>query len=134
MNKRLLKSNTDKVFAGVCGGLANYFNIDVTIIRLLWLGAIFIGGVGFWLYLIAAIIIPREPFDGNVVYEQRTQEYDSRYSGLIMGFFLVIVGVLLILNRFYNFNFVRVLFRLGWPSLLIVIGLIVMVSSFRKKQ
>ncbi len=61
MPQNLYKSRKDKVFAGVCGGLAEYFNVDVTLIRLVWVLAIFAGGTGIFLYLIAMIIIPDEP-------------------------------------------------------------------------
>lgn len=60
MDKKLYRSSTDRKIAGVCGGLGEYFNIDPTIIRLLWIfmlfpTAIFGGVIG---YFIAAAIIP----------------------------------------------------------------------------
>ena len=57
MTKKLKKSN-NKVFCGVCGGLAEYFNIDPTIVRVLW--AIFscMGGGGLLAYIVACIIMP----------------------------------------------------------------------------
>ena len=56
--KRLYRSDTDKMLFGVCGGLGDYFNVDSTIIRLLW--AIFACmGPGIFAYLVAAVIIPR---------------------------------------------------------------------------
>ena len=56
--KRLYRSNTDRMIAGVCGGIGEYFNIDPTLVRLAW--AIFgcCGGAGIVAYVIAAIIIP----------------------------------------------------------------------------
>ena len=60
MNKKLYRSARQNVIAGVCGGLAEYLNVDVTIIRLIWSITIFFGGTGLLLYLIAAIIIPKE--------------------------------------------------------------------------
>lgn len=59
--KRLYRSRTDKKIAGVCGGLAKYFDIDPIIIRLIWLFSIFCGGTGVLLYIIAWIVIPLEP-------------------------------------------------------------------------
>lgn len=61
MNKRLYKSNTDKMFAGVCGGIAEYFGIDPTLVRLGWVVFCAMGGSGIIAYIIAAIIIPRNP-------------------------------------------------------------------------
>lgn len=46
------------MIAGVCGGLAEYFGIEVTIIRLLWAGAVLFFGTGILLYILAAIIMP----------------------------------------------------------------------------
>ncbi|MBZ4654631.1 MAG: phage shock protein PspC [Peptococcaceae bacterium] len=53
MPERLHKSCTNKVFAGVCGGIAEYFNVDPTLIRLAWAMAFFVGGTGFILYILA---------------------------------------------------------------------------------
>lgn len=60
MEKRLYKSNTDKKIDGVCAGIANYFNIDPTLIRLAWVIFTLAGGCGLIAYIIAAIIMPRE--------------------------------------------------------------------------
>lgn len=61
MSKRLYKSNTDKMIDGVCGGIAEYFDIDPTLVRLAWVLLCAMGGSGFIAYIIAAIIIPRNP-------------------------------------------------------------------------
>lgn len=69
MKKRLYKSNKDKKVDGVCGGIAEYFDVDSTLIRLAWVLFCFFGGSGLLAYLIAAIIIPRQPdyIDGQRV-------------------------------------------------------------------
>ncbi|MFR3729518.1 PspC domain-containing protein [Lacrimispora sp.] len=56
--KRLYRSETDKMLCGVCGGIAEYFNVDATIIRLLWV-LLTCSGPGILAYIIAAVIIPR---------------------------------------------------------------------------
>ena len=61
MNKRLYKSNTDKMVDGVCGGIAEYFGIDPTLVRLAWALMCVMGGSGILAYIIAAVIIPRSP-------------------------------------------------------------------------
>lgn len=61
MRKRLYKSNTDKMVAGVCGGIASYFDIDPTLVRLIWVLFCVAGGSGLLAYIIAAIIIPQDP-------------------------------------------------------------------------
>jgi phage shock protein C len=61
MDKRLYLSNTDKKIAGVCGGIAEYFNIDATLVRILWVLFMFFGGSGILAYIICALIIPKKP-------------------------------------------------------------------------
>ena len=61
MKKRLYKSNENKMIDGVCGGIAEYFNMDPTLIRLGWVMVCALGGSGIIAYIIAAIIIPRKP-------------------------------------------------------------------------
>ena len=57
MKKRLYKSSTDKKVCGVCGGIANYFDVDPTVIRLIWVIFTLVGGSGLIAYIIAAINI-----------------------------------------------------------------------------
>jgi phage shock protein C len=59
--KKLYRSRKDSKVAGVCGGIAEYFNVDPTIIRLLAVLTIFFGGGGIVAYIIAWLIIPLEP-------------------------------------------------------------------------
>lgn len=59
-NKRLYRSSTNYMICGVCGGIAEYFNIDPTLVRLAWvILSVFGWGAGVLAYIIAAIIIPR---------------------------------------------------------------------------
>lgn len=60
MKKRLYKSSTDKKVCGVCGGIASYFDVDPTVIRLIWVIFTLVGGSGLIAYIIAAIIMPDE--------------------------------------------------------------------------
>lgn len=60
MQKRLCKSRTDKMIAGVCGGIANYLNCDPTIVRLITATLVLFVGSGLILYIIAAIVMPYE--------------------------------------------------------------------------
>ena len=61
MEKKLYKSNQNKMLDGVCGGIAEYFGIDPTVVRLVWALFSLMGGCGILAYIIAAIIIPRNP-------------------------------------------------------------------------
>ena len=63
--KNLYRSNRNKMLAGVCGGIGEYFGIDPTIVRLLWVLCCAIGGSGFLAYIIAAIIMPDAPAEGD---------------------------------------------------------------------
>ena len=61
-DKKLKRSTRYKMLSGVCGGIAEYFNTDVTIIRLLWVAASFLSGFlpGLLFYLAAAFVIPQD--------------------------------------------------------------------------
>lgn len=61
MNKRLYKSNRNKMLEGVCGGIAEYFNLDPTLVRLGWILFCALGGSGILAYIITAVVIPRNP-------------------------------------------------------------------------
>jgi phage shock protein C len=58
--KRLVRPMREKKIAGVCAGFANYFGVDVTLVRILWLLVVFFGGTGLIAYIIAAIAMPKD--------------------------------------------------------------------------
>lgn len=60
MARRLQRSRTEKMLAGVCGGLGEYFDIDPTIVRVLWVAVTLMGGAGVIAYLILWVIVPLE--------------------------------------------------------------------------
>ncbi len=61
MEKKLYRSNTNKKIAGVCSGLAEYLNIDPTIVRLIWALVVLFAGAGLLAYIVCALIIPEKP-------------------------------------------------------------------------
>jgi phage shock protein PspC (stress-responsive transcriptional regulator) len=61
MEKKLYRSRTDRKLVGVCGGLGKYFDIDSTIVQVVFVVLLFCGTLGFWLYIAMAIIVPEEP-------------------------------------------------------------------------
>ncbi|MBC8465393.1 PspC domain-containing protein [bacterium] len=61
--KRIYRSEDDRIIAGVCGGLGDYFNIDPVIVRIVMIAACFTGGSGLIIYLLSWFLIPRQPFD-----------------------------------------------------------------------
>jgi phage shock protein C len=58
MKKRLHRSRTEKMIAGVCGGLAEYLDVDPTLVRVAWVFVSLLAGVGVLLYLITWVIMP----------------------------------------------------------------------------
>jgi phage shock protein PspC (stress-responsive transcriptional regulator) len=61
-NKRLYRSRDDRMIAGVCTGLAKYFNVDPTIVRLAFVLGFFLGvSATLWVYLVMALVVPEEP-------------------------------------------------------------------------
>jgi phage shock protein C len=59
--KRLVRPRADRKIAGVCAGFAEYFDVDVTLVRLVWLFVVLVGGTGLLAYVIAWIVMPEEP-------------------------------------------------------------------------
>lgn len=134
----LLRSKENRLIAGVCGGLGEFFKIDPTVIRIIFILITLFGGSGFLLYLILWLIIPSEKKEKethDVIKEnakeikEETQElikkgrdYSKKQEGrLILGVTLIILGVMFLLENFSIFR-IEHLFRL-WPLILIVLAL-----------
>lgn len=64
--KKLRRSRSEHVIGGVCGGIAEYFGIDVSVVRLLMFFLIFFGGISLWVYIILWIVIPMEDQGASV--------------------------------------------------------------------
>lgn len=80
MTDRLYRSGRSKILGGVCGGLAEYFNIDVTLVRLIALVAMFAGGIGFLGYLAGWIIMPMDP-NYRTGYQKANGVYENHSAG-----------------------------------------------------
>jgi phage shock protein PspC (stress-responsive transcriptional regulator) len=134
MNRQILRSKEHRVIAGVCGGFAEYFNIDPTVIRLIWIAISLTAGVGILAYIIAAIIIPDKPANyrsdenqsnpdsgfnaGTNDWGKPAAKFDSDKSRLLIGGILVILGVFFLTREFFGwFNF-----KYFWPAAFIIIG------------
>jgi phage shock protein PspC (stress-responsive transcriptional regulator) len=63
MNRRLYRCRENRVLAGVAAGVAEFFDLDPTLVRILWFLSVFVGGVGILLYVGLAIIVPLEPVE-----------------------------------------------------------------------
>lgn len=64
MRERLYRSRTDRMLFGVAGGMADWLDLDPSLVRLVWALLVLAGGIGFLLYIVAAIVIPEEPVGG----------------------------------------------------------------------
>jgi len=61
MERRLYRSRDEKMIGGVCGGLAAYFSVDPTLVRLIWVIVTLVGGAGVLLYIVLWVIMPLAP-------------------------------------------------------------------------
>ena len=133
MEKKLQRDTQHKVIGGVCAGLANYFDIDATLLRLLLAFLILFAGTGFWLYIILWIVMPAgriEPSsDGVETFVPETaQEPKNNRGSMIVGLTLIGLGALGLLHRFVpEFNW-----QMVWPIALIVLGLVLILPKAQK--
>ena len=77
MTKKLYRSQTDSMLAGVCGGLGAYFNIDPTLIRILFVLSTIFSGAGILVYLAMWLIVPEEGQDQEAAIDQPTEDDDD---------------------------------------------------------
>jgi phage shock protein C len=94
--KRLYKSRSDKMLNGVCGGIAEYFQVDSTLVRLGFLFLIFLGGLGLLLYVIAMLIVPSNP---SVPEASGVPPVTKRDAGKVWGIVLIAFGGMLFLGN-----------------------------------
>jgi phage shock protein C len=92
--RRLHKSRADRMLDGVCGGVAEYFNLDSTLVRLAWVLLILVGGMGILLYLVAVIIMPVDRGEASVP-AVAVRERNSKFWGIL----LVVVGTVWFLGN-----------------------------------
>lgn len=139
-NQRLYRSQTNKVFAGVCGGLADYFDVDPVIVRILFVLLVLFGGSGVVLYIAAIFIIPKKPFfpqpEENVP-SSPPVDYSKRNANVRnwFGIGLVVFGIFLLLANmdiFHLFDFVEDTFDFILPVLLIILGMAII--YYRQSQ
>jgi len=141
--KRLFRSRNNKIIAGVCGGVGEYFNIDPVLVRLVWGILFFIGGAGLLGYIIAWIIIPeRIDTPGAAMDSEEAKHVQMKTSytpQLLIGLFLVFIGaILLIRDWWYLDQIFRDIFRFSWkylfPGLLIGLGIYVIAKGDKVRK
>jgi phage shock protein C len=138
---KLYRSNSEKVFGGVCGGLADYLNIDVVILRIIFVLLALFGGGGVLIYIVLWIAIPaetvsyakiKENLDAESNTEKKPMDNTSRQSNTALGagIILIIVGLLFLADRlmpYYNLiDF--------WPVILIAAGVIIIKPDLFKSS
>jgi phage shock protein C len=139
MNKRLYRSHKEKMIGGVCGGLAEYFDIDPVFVRILFVVAVFAGGSGILAYIICWIIIPEQPYSTPVTPTAPASQQGppqpapvpqpSNHRGsMSAGVILIIIGGLFLADNFLpHFHFGDF-----WPIILILLGLAILSRSTKQ--
>lgn len=138
MEKKLYKSTEDKVIFGVAGGIAEYFDVDPTLVRIIFVILAVWGGVGVVLYLIAALVMPERRVvtdtkeyktkKADKVVEQRaprdrvterdTVRRDGARGEQVFGIIVLVLGILFLLEAFLpGFSFGKL-----WPLILVGLG------------
>lgn len=135
--KRLYKSRQYRVIDGVCGGIAEYFDVDPTIVRLLWVLLTLLGGSGIILYIIAMIVMPTNPelqyppsSDAASTPALKKRSDMRRFWGILL---ILIGGMILMTNLgwFAAFDWWEVSWEIVFPIILIIVGLWIMYAKSR---
>ena len=144
-HKKLYRSRENAMIGGVCAGLAEYFNIDPSLTRLATVLLIFPGGLSFWAYIVAWIIIPQKPLGeitsestdaaedeteqaGDEMKVEKDQQGDK--TRFVAGIILIALGLFFLMNTlniFVWFSFFKL-----WPIVLIVIGAVILIRGLEK--
>ena len=139
-SKKLYRSRDDAMIGGVCGGLADYFNIDSSLVRLAAILLVFAAGLSIWVYIIAWIIVPQKSLTGDSslstpeyngpaagAEEGQTPDESADKSKFIIGIILIVLGFIFLLHTFNIFVWFS-FFKL-WPVAIIAIGLVILLKS-----
>lgn len=141
-NRKLQRNPMNKVVGGVCSGLADYFNIDVALVRVLFVVALLFASFGFWLYIALWIVMPEKKVDFNFqdtansevreerAWENPEQEPDSKNKHLLIGVLIVLVGILVLINNFTPISWVWKL----WPLILVAFGIVMIYNSLKDNR
>lgn len=147
MNERLYRSRKNKLLGGVASGLAKYANIDPIIVRIIFIIITFLNGLGFLLYIVLWIVIPEENITGQPEPKQEsfsesakvdnpeasatTNKIRERGNGRVfVGIVLIGLGFIFLVERFFPyFDFEDIL-----PMVLVAVGLLLVVNTFKNKK
>ena len=138
MNRRLYRCRHDRRIAGVAAGVAEFFDLDPTLVRVVWFLSIFVGGFGLFLYIAMALIVPLEPITEGDATDGGASPEGHRHVQRGSGRFATFVGLALIFLG--SLAFIDVLlpawsdsWRYLWPAFLIGIGAILVVGAMRRE-
>jgi len=129
-DRKLYRSQESRMIGGVCGGMAEYFNIDPNLIRLLFIVLTFVGGSGILIYIASLIIIPNNP--DQIIPEKG--ESVIKDKSLFWGSLLIVVGLFLLfrqLGLFYSFHFWQIPWQSVWAVMFIIVGVILLFNKTR---
>ncbi len=133
--KKLYRWPEDRIIAGVCAGIARYFDTDPVLVRAIFVLLALIKGIGVALYLILLMIMPVASLAEEVVREKRETTLKAKKQlqnkRNIIGFIIILIGFLLLLSQKITIIFLR--WDLMWPSLIIVIGFYILLKPEKQK-
>ena len=144
-NKKLRRNSMNRVIGGVCSGLADFFGVDVALMRIAFVIAFLFASFGFWLYIILWIVLPengqqtiddsQQPFGQSQSQSQSPQsesvsvsKSESKVKSIFAGAFIILIGLLFLVNNFIPINWVWKL----WPLILVAIGIVMIVTASKK--
>mgnify|MGYP000005551154 CR=1 FL=1 len=130
MSKRLCRLKEERIIAGVCAGVADYFEIDPTIVRIVWLLSAF-AGFGILAYLVCWIIMPEQnPSVSADSYPNGNSAADKEKSKQVLGIVLIVVGSIFLIDRFFQWFDLSIII----PAAIIVLGLYILYGARRTKS
>ncbi len=119
--KRLHKSRSDRMIDGVCAGIAEYFGVDPTLVRVAFVLLLFAGGAGLLLYLVGMIIMPSDLGSPVETTAKASPKANSRFWGVL----LVVIGIVWLLGNL-GFRWWHLWWGFGWhlflPLVMILAG------------
>ena len=137
-NRRLSRNPMNRVIGGVCSGLANFFGLDVALVRIAFVIAFMFASFGFWLYIILWIVLPVDGQQSTINSQQSESEpvsesesvskSESKVKSILAGSFVILIGLLFLVNNFIPINWVWKL----WPLILVAIGVVMIVTASKK--
>ena len=135
-NRRLSRNPMNRVIGGVCSGLAEYFGLDTALVRIAFVIAFMFASFGFWIYIILWAILPvsgQQTIDNgqpseSVSESESVSKSESKVKSIFAGSFIILVGLLFLLNNFIPINWVWKL----WPLILVAIGVVMIITSRKK--